>query len=240
MSWTYYQTLLRKSLQLMTQENFLKKTRKAYLNARNYIYKPKANTNILARGTSHSISSITEDILGCYCVDKVSNPKNIKIIIDPQISFKGTGLKNISGKRSLLIRPDVALIKNSITNCFFDIKTDLGYKRNELLNQAKNRNKQLSKIKKKPASYNDGKTKIENKIQISNNIKLIYIVISQGNIAEKKLNKFIKDIRKLKNIDIFLLSKGDHLNSYVKRPKWEINKNDFDKLDRIIDRKLNK
>lgn len=223
----------------MTQNDFLNKTREAYLNARNFIYKPDINSNVLTRGTSHSISSITEDLFGCYCANKVLKPDNIKIFIDPPISFKGTGLKNKNDKKSLLIRPDVVLTKNSIATCFFDIKTDLGYKRNELFNQAKERNEQLKNIKGKNASCKDGQTKIKNSIHISDKIKLIYVVISQGNIKKDVLNKFIEDIRKLENVGILLLSTGDHLNSYHAEPKWRINKNDFDELDRILNEQLN-
>lgn len=224
---------------MMTQIDFLNKIRKAYIDARDFIYKPEKNLNILTRGTSHSISSITEDLFGCYCANKVSNPDNIKIFIDPPISFKGTELKNKSGKNPLLIRPDVVLTKDNVATCFFDIKTDLGYKRKDLLNQAKERNEQLKLIKEKTATCKDGKTKTVSSLAISNKIKFIYVVISQGNIKKEVLNFFIDEIRQLENVGILLLSKGDHLNSYHDNPKWEINKNDFDELDRVLKGKLN-
>ena len=223
----------------MTQEEFFNRIRMAYLDARKYIYKPKINSNILTRGTSHSISSKTEDLFGCYCAEKIVNPGKIKIYIDPPISFKGTELKNKSNKRSLLIRPDIALIKDSVATCFFDIKTDLGYKRKEFLNQAIEKDKQLNLIKGKTANSKDGQTKENNKIDISVKIIFIYIVISQGNIKKTKLDNFINEIRKLENIDVFLLSKGEHLNSYNDEPKWETNKEDFDRLDKLLSEQLN-
>ncbi|QMU63374.1 MAG: hypothetical protein GKR88_03165 [Flavobacteriaceae bacterium] len=211
----------------MEQTEFLEKTRKAYLGARECSFPPKSNSSILSRGTSHSISSITEDLFGCYCAEKVREPNGIKILIDPPISFKGTELKNKSGKRSLLLRPDIAFTKDNIVNCFFDIKTDLGYKRFEFLNQAKDRNNQLNTIKEKYAHYKDGKTKINQRIKISPDIKFVYVVISQGNIGKDKMNSFINGIKLLKNVDVFVISKGEHLNSYNEISKTEINEEDW-------------
>lgn len=223
----------------MEQSEFLEKTRNAYLEARECSFLPNSNVSILSRGTSHSISSITEDLFGCYCAEKVAEPNGIKILIDPPISFKGTELKNKSGKRSLLLRPDIAFTKDNIVNCFFDIKTDLGYKRFEFLNQAKDRNNQLNTIKEKYAHYKDGKTKINQKVKISSDIKFIYVVISQGNIGREKMNEFISGIKLLENVDVFVISKGEHLNSYNDISKTEINKADFNGLDKLINEKLN-
>jgi len=219
----------------MTQKEFIEKIRAAYIAAREFVYTPTTNLQALTRGTSHSISSLTEDLFGCYCTEKIANSDNIKIHIDPQLSFRGTGLKNKSGKKSLLIRPDLLLTNNSVANCMFDIKTDLGYKRNELYNQAKERNDQIDIIKNETAFCKDGKSKVEEKIKFSNEIKFIYIVLSQGNINKTVQDSFIKNIRNLAHVDIFLLTTGDHLNAYHENPKWEINQYDFDRLDKTVE-----
>lgn len=222
----------------MTQIEFINKIREIYINARNCKFIPKNNSEILKRGTSHSISSETEDLFGCYCAEKVKTPSKISILIDPPISFKGTKLKNKSGKKSLLIRPDIVFINNGFANCFFDLKTDLGYKRHELLNQAIEKDELLEKIKGQPAKYKDGKTKNEFRINISKDIKFIYIVLSSGNIRSNKLIEYVNGINKLNNIEIYILSTGEHLNSYSLTSDWVLNKSDFDKLDVIITNKL--
>ncbi len=222
----------------MTQKEFLQKVREAYLSAREYKYIPNSNQQVLSRGTSHSISSETEDLFGCYCAEKVINEKEIKIIIDPPISFKGTDLKNKSGKKSLLMRPDILITKDGIANCLFDLKTDLGYKRFELLNQAKEKNELLKLIKGHNAKYKDGKTKQEIEIKFSNEIKFVYVVISQGNIKIEKLNEYIRGIKELENIEIYVLSTGDHLNSYNQHSNWNVNETDFNELDNLINKKM--
>lgn len=223
----------------MKQTDFIEKVRNAYLEARECSFLPAFNASILSRGTSHSISSLIEDLFGCYCAEKVNTPDSIKILIDPPISFKGTELKNKSGKSSLLIRPDIAFVKDSIINCFFDIKMDLGYNRSTFLNQAKDRNIQMNKIKEQYANYNDGKTKSKQNVKISSQIKFIYIIISQGNIGKDKLEEFVSGIELLENIDIYVLSKGEHLNSYNEIPETEVNIADFNRLDNLIHEKIN-
>jgi hypothetical protein len=216
----------------MTQAELIQRIRELYINAREFTYKPTSNIQVLTRGTSHSISSMAEDLFGCYCVEKISKSNNILIYIDPQLSFSGTELKNKSEKRPLLIRPDIAFTKSGIVNCMFDIKTDLGYKRKELFNQAKERNNQVNLIKNREAFNNDGKTKERTTIKFSSDLKFIYVVISQGNISKSVRDDFISKIGKLKNVEIYFLSNGDHLNSYNNQ-NWHIDK-DFNTLDKKI------
>ncbi len=218
----------------MTQQDFIFKIRQAYINARNNVYIPVSNSQSLTRGTSHSISSLVEDLFGCYCAEKMNNSSDVTIYIDPQLSFRGTALKNKSGKKSLLIRPDIAIEKNGTINCMFDLKTDLGYKRNDLYKQALERDNQIEVIKNSSAKYKDGKTKIQKELNFYNNLKYILVIISQGNINKNKLEDLIRQIRLLNNVEIYLLTNGDHLNTYNEYPKWEINSDDFDKLDQKI------
>ncbi len=222
----------------MTQKDFLDQIRTAYLKARKCVY-TSINSEIITRGTSHSISSISEDLFACYCADKVTDQEKIKILIDPPLSFKGSGLKNKSEKKSLLIRPDVALCNGEKIVCLFDIKTDLGYKRKIFLDQAKERNNQMDLIKGKIANLNDGETKIPGTFIIDTRIKYVYIIISQGNINKTVQEQYMHDIKNLGNADIFILSKGDHLNNYAGNPKWEINENSFNGLDELLNNYLN-
>lgn len=218
----------------MTQQDFIFKIREAYINARHYAYTPVSNSQSLTRGTSHSISSLVEDLFGCYCAEKINNSSDVTIYIDPQLSFRGTNLKNKSGKKSLLIRPDIAIEKNGTINCMFDLKTDLGYKRNELYKQAQERDNQIEAIKKSSAKNKDGETKNQKELNFSENLKYIFVIISQGNIKKNNLDDHIRQIRLLNNVEIYLLTTGDHLNTYNEFPKWEINFDDFNKLDQKI------
>ncbi len=115
-----------------------------YLEARKNKF-PSAQNDII-RGTSHSISAIAEDLFAQYCADILPFKSSV-ILIDPQISFIGSGLKNQSGKRPLLFRPDVCITVDNVITKVFDIKTDLGYKRTEIIGQVKLLDIFIKKIK---------------------------------------------------------------------------------------------
>ncbi len=107
------------------------------------------------------------------------------------------------------------------------------------MNQAKDRNNQLNIIKEQFAHYKDGKTKEEFKVQISSRIKFVYVIISQGNIGKDRMENFIREIKLLENVDIFVISKDEHLNSYNDISETQINETDFNELDELINKKLN-
>ncbi len=186
----------------------------------------------IVRGTSHSISSQVEDLLASYCAKHIDQKSGTVILIDPQISFSNTKLKNKSGKRPLLFRPDICFLRNNRVVKIFDVKTDLGYKRKEIIQQAGQLKNLIKRIKGKSALININGTPTT--VSISKKIKKYFVVISgaenSGNIQETK-----KRIKEKHGIDMLVLSDGDHLNSYKTKPGFTPTK-DFKKLDHIIRR----
>ena len=139
----------------MTKEKFVWYIREEYLKARKTVIKDSK----IIRGTSHSISSLSEDIFGKYISDLISS--DYEIWIDPQISVKD--ISNSSGKRIKIFRPDVCVynkLKKRI-ELIFDLKMDLGYKRNEFIEFVKKRSLELILIKRKDGIWNRNKEKIE-------------------------------------------------------------------------------
>ena len=223
----------------MQHKEFIEIISEAYKKAREVEFVTNKTNDILSRGTSKSISSITEDLFACYCAEKVETNKNLRILVDPQLSFKGTNLKNKSGKRPLLIRPDVVISKDNIANCFFDLKTDLGFKRSEFINHAKLYNDKIERIKGIQANYKNGKTKASNKISFSEDLMLCYVILSSKNLRNHKMANLIEQARKLKNIKVFVLTNGSHLNDYGKNSPAKINHEEFNELDGFLESKLN-
>lgn len=222
----------------MTHQEFINKARECYKASRRCKYQEDTPLSLLSRCTSHTISSEIEDLFAYYCATKVTQPEGVKIIVDPPLSFRGTGLKNKSGKRSLLMRPDVAIINNNKATCFFDIKTDLGYKRFGLADEAKYKNEQLAKVKNIRAFYKDGITKEEHQVIMDSHLQYVYVILSQGNIAEETLNDYKNEIGELENVSFYILSVGHHLNSYEESHRFIPNTQDFNELDVLITRKL--
>lgn len=217
----------------MTSHEFIEKIRNAYLKARNCSYQPVSNSHILRRGTSHTISSIAEDIFAGYCVEKVSRPEDYEVIADPQISFSGTELRNINDKKSLLIRPDVAICKNKTVTCLFDLKMDLGYNRSDFMKQAITKNQQINLIKNRNAKIN-GEVYF-----ISPDIMFNYLLLSEKNGLKGLHSQNMVTIKTLENIDAFILSDGDHLNSYNLKSTFTANELEFNRLDSLLDKHLN-
>ncbi|MBI5039554.1 MAG: hypothetical protein HZC13_07370 [Nitrospirae bacterium] len=59
------------------QQEFINQIRKSYLDAR--LLKTSSTKNKTIRGTSHTISSISEDIFAKYCADLLPKNKEIEI-----------------------------------------------------------------------------------------------------------------------------------------------------------------
>lgn len=212
----------------MRHEFFLQSIRKAYLEAR--IPKYASNRNTVIRCTSHSISSVAEDLFAKYCSDLLKSDKNLRILIDPQISFSVSGLRNKSGKRPLLYRPDVCFLKNNVVTTVFDIKTDLGYKRKEIVTLAAALNETIERIQGARCTVN--LQNVVEQISVAKKLKKYIVVISgaenSGNIQQTK--KVLKTNHK---IEMLILSLGDHLNTYKSKTNFEVS-NDFELLDNII------
>ena len=223
----------------MQHKEFIEIISEAYKKAREVEFLTKKTNDLVSRGTSKSISSISEDLFACYCAEKVEPDKNLRILVDPQLSFKGTNLKNKSGKKPLLIRPDVVISKDNVANCFFDLKTDLGFNRSEFIKHASAYNDRIDRIKGLQAHYKDGKTKAPYQLSFSDDLKLCYVILSSKNLRNHKMANLIEQARKLKNIKVFVLTTGTHLNDYGKNSPAKINHEEFNELDGFLESKMN-
>jgi hypothetical protein len=209
-------------------EEFLARLHKEYLKASDPIIPSKQ----IKRGTSHTISSIAEDVFASYLEPKIH--RHYEIWIDPQISIDN--LKNKSGKRSLLFRPDICIIncKTNRIEMIFDLKMDLGYKRNEFISQVKVRVAELNKIVKHTAKCF---LKKDCKLKFSKKLKWNYVVISEGNISPVQYRKVEEWFENTRKANLFTLSKGKGKNLRTKMNDFKpsTNSNDFQRINAIIE-----
>lgn len=213
----------------MEPEEFVNKIKKAYDDAAKSAYPVEGR---IIRGTQKSISALSEDLFAKYVSELI--PDRYEIWIDPQISV--IGKRNKTGKKNLLIRPDVCVYdkaKNEI-KLIFDLKMDLGYHRSGFTDFAFNRYDEL----------NDAKTSIgkwrDKEFQFSKDLIWNFIVINEGNININVLKKIKNDIENKGRIGFFTLVSGDHLNRAERKNeknKSEINKADFDEIEKLIKNK---
>ena len=175
----------------------------------------------IKRGTGRTISSFAEDAFAMYVSDMLGD--EYEIWVDPQIIVDK--LRNKSGKRKLMFRPDVCAVnkQNMTIEMIFDLKMNLGYKRTEFTNQVNNRIVELTKIKKHTAKCSTIK---DQSLTFNNSLVWNYIIFSMGNISEKDFLKVKNYFNGNNDAQLFTLSEGDHL--------IKIKKDEFERLKQEI------
>ncbi len=214
-------------MKIKTEKELIKHIVKIYREAR----RVKFSNNKIFRGRSHSISSIIEDLFAYYLTQNV---KCDQIYIDQPLKIEGIKGRNIY--------PDLVIVRNNEIVALLDLKMDLGWKRRELFNLSKRYSDLIKNIRGKKVSLRIGETKERRDFKASDKISYDIVIMSDTNINRGLLEKQLGQIKKLKpKIDVFILTKDKHPNSYNLSTQSLlsqiiINKADFDKMFR----KLNK
>lgn len=196
----------------MTHEQLLKQVRNLYLEARepHFFYNTKHQQ--IQRCTSHSISSEFEDLLAQYCYELI-NDESVQIFIDPQITFPDLNLKNLSGKKTFLFRPDIVIVKNNEIVALLDAKTDLGFRKTTYKEMISQTDKNIREIAGQKAIFKRRTNDEVLVFKISNNIKLSYVAASNNYFTRSSFVDY-KEINERERVNIFFLSSGGHLNNY--------------------------
>ena len=105
---------------------------------------------------------------------------------------------------------------------------DLGYKRELFVSGIQDKNNQMNLIKGHSVNIS------RQKYTISNQVKFIYILLSTKNNGKNSHETNMANIKQFGNINAYLLSEGDHLNSYDKSPILKVHQKDFDDLDKLL------
>jgi hypothetical protein len=190
----------------MTDREFIEKIITLYRNARQTTF-PVDN---IKRGKSHSISSQVEDLFAFYISELVDN--NIEILIDQPISF------NLFGK-SKTIYADIAMIKDNVVYQVWDLKTDLGWKRDSFVQFCKDKILLVKGASGQILKLKDGEFKTERILKFSDNLTFNIVVVSGKNISTAKGERNIVETKNLENVGVYFLTNNIHPNSY----EFEIN-----------------
>jgi len=162
-------------------------------------------TNI-RRGMSHKISSYTEDLFASY-IDDISSPE--LILIEQPFSYLVDG-------KTIIMKPDIAIIKNNKIVSIFEIKQDLGFCR-DFFPYCERQVALLNMIKGTNVKATDGQNKDESfNYTVSDDIKCNVIIISNMNIGKVKRDRNLSQISTLdKNkLEVFILTEDVHPNTY--------------------------
>lgn len=183
----------------MNEKEFLTKVIELYHKARKPLF---ANSKI-RRGRSHSVSSDVEDLFAAFLIDKI---KCDLLYVDQPISIEGYKAQ---------IYPDIVVVKNKQLTTLCDVKMDLGWKRKELYNFGKRHASLLLKVRGKKCKVRDGVTKKDVYYKIAKNASLNIVIISNQNISPAILADHLEKIKPFsKIVRVFILTKGEHPNTY--------------------------
>jgi hypothetical protein len=212
----------------MNENEFVQAIHRKYVN----VQKGKEIAAGIYRGTSQSISSFTEDTFAKFIKEIL--PNGYDIWVDPQIVLDNKR-KQLGNSRSkiLLFRPDVCIIHKESKKivAIFEIKMDFGFYRDNFVEYVTTKNSELQKIKTDTAHCSIKNTK---EISFTETLQWNFLIISNGNINEKKKKKITDFFEKHDEIKLFILTSGDHLSLNGKDNKFYPNKKAFSAINSII------
>ena len=205
----------------MSPKDFIDKIVVYYHDSRSLIIN-KGSHNIW-RGVSHCISSKVEDLFSLFIADNIKN-QSLEYVVDKTFSL-------CKECESIAFRPDLAIIQDNCVTHLFDIKMDMGYKRNVAKDKGFDKHNDLCesfRLSCNQVSYKDvdGKKRV---LCVSKDIVYRVVVISESNMQKLFLDKIIQYVKTLKYVDIYFLTKDAHPNNYNGRYP-NINLNEFNLL----------
>lgn len=184
----------------MTPKDFIGRVISLYQDARISKY---ANSKI-SRGRSHSISSLVEDLFASFLI--ISDQEIDKILVDQPVFVEGI----VS-----TFYPDISVIRDGMITAFFDLKMDLGWKRDGLKVLCEKDKELIQAIRTKSCTFKDGSTKERGSYVISKSAVYDIVIISDQNIAKTKLESQLEAVAGLDDfVKVHILSRNEHPNTY--------------------------
>jgi hypothetical protein len=204
----------------MSSEDFFSEVIDIYQNAREQKY---ANLNIF-RGRSVSSSSEIEDLTARFLASNIS--KKYLYFVDQPMKFEGFPTKY----------PDIAIqdCKNGLIRNLIDVKNDLGFKkRTGIFDFCEKWDAVIESIKGTKTQFKLGHNKKLCEGMFSEDLKYHVVIVTEKN-SGKKLKEDRKRVDELKNVKLYVLSKGVHPNKYLEKSeiinKLVIQQEEFEQL----------
>lgn len=175
----------------------------------------------ITRGAKHNISSQAEDLFAVFVAEALDD-ENLKFLINYTLSYSSKGQKSSSFK------PDLAVLQNGIITHIFDLKMDLGFRRDYQTDTT------FQNAEKRFLEFRKNKTVVDNKKKhfkalVSTNIINQIVVITTENGGTKSFQKNLK--KEFENYDwtnIYYLTSDFHPNNCKNKPK--VNTDEFQRL----------
>ncbi|HDY7910619.1 TPA: hypothetical protein RQK48_004233 [Vibrio vulnificus] len=210
----------------MSPEEYFKQLINLYQEARNPRF---YNPNIL-RGRSKSVSSDMEDLTALFLALNLS--RHAMFYTDQPVKFTG---QRQSKYPDILIHESSGQIKHLV-----DTKTDMGWNRNGVLPFCKEWDALIESVKGTETEFKTGKDGQIVQGVFSTDLKYHVVVASEVNSGRQILEDYERVKSECQNVNLYLLSKGCHPNSYKYSPQGileniEVNHSDFERLVQTIE-----
>lgn len=209
----------------MTLREFLEQISMLYEDAS----KTTSENPKVRRGRSRSIAAEAEDL---FAELLVANDSEIEMIrVDQPITIPTTELP---GKKSFQVYPDVVVIKGGKIRALIDLKMDLGWNRDGLIETCEKHNRTVRLARGNIGKLKDGQTKLRQELMFSDDLTYSVVLVSGKNINSEKLTTQIAGANSIADcVQSYVLSDGLHPNGYwlacpTFRKKLMINDSEFD------------
>ncbi len=185
----------------MTERQFITQIIRLYRKAR----QPFFPDGTIKRAEGRSISSLSEDLLAKYLADATRHKFLIRInqpLFCAQLSSPNK------------LKPDLSIIRGNQIVAFVDVKTDLGYKRDEFFYQSRNKDRLIIRLRGRSISGKQLKRdkKTELNLSISKHIKYHIVLISSKNISKERFRVIKSKFEKLKASTLYIFTENNHPN----------------------------
>jgi hypothetical protein len=203
----------------MTDSDFIKQIIELYQKARLTTYQIEN----IKRCKNRSISGFAEDLFAFYISGQVDK-KNL-ILIEPEIYFK-------RHNKTKKICPDISISVNNEIKQLWDLKMDLGFKRDNFIKFCEDKDVLIKELRSNYAKING-----ENFV-FSDKLTFNIVIVSDKNISKSKSKQNVDELKNIENVNIFYLTSGKHPNNKdipaYKLPEAINATSDFEKLRQII------
>lgn len=118
--------------------------------------------------------------------------------------------------KHLRVKPDLVITRNENIRALIDLKMDLGYKRDKILDTLEEANGHIEQLRSRKVSLwrkRHCSRSVGHFLEFSSTVKYMFVVISDQNISPKKFAAVEAKAAMLPNVSLFTLVRGFHPNT---------------------------
>lgn len=153
---------------------------------------------LIERGMARTISSYVEELFALFIAKRIGR-KDLRYFVDKVTSFRIE-----KGEKAESFKPDVSIIDRNEMTHYFDLKTNMGWKR-EFVDYLKEKNQFIEKLKSSEEVWIPLQGRKKDFISIDNNLVFQMVVVDGGNINQELLSERLEKAKEYDNVKVYVL-----------------------------------